>query len=181
MLLLRSMLAPAGIAMSLGGVACQGRPHPLPLSDQVAVYRAVLEEEAALLRRDGPHVPLLLVLAAAARSGYGRDTTGAAAPYAHPLDTAVIDALLGARAVTGLCWPVATRRCEGRQRGYGVRLGDIQLEDSTHAAVAALGEVMMAERDNTLLVRSPARAHVWHLRHVEGRWEALPEPPRRGP
>ncbi len=175
------MLAPAGIALSLSGVACQARPRQLSPAEQVAVYRAVLQAEAAVLRRDGPHVPLLLVLAAAARAGYGPDTSGAVDPYAHPIDTAVIDGLLGDRAVAGLCWPVAARRCVGQQRGYGVRLGDIQLEDSTHAAVAARGEVMMAEQDNTLLVRSPARFHVWHLQRVEGRWEAVPEPTRRGP
>jgi hypothetical protein len=166
-------------ALALGAVrpGALTAQQALSVEDQVAIYTSVLQVEAALLGRDGPTLPFLLIPIPVRPGGDTvRMQPGVWARLS--LDSAVVNALLRARVVDGLCWAVAENRCAGEQRGYGARLSQIEAFDDL--AVAGVDvRVVLAERDNAQ-VPDRVFGHVWQFQRRNGRWTAvLPE--RRPP
>jgi hypothetical protein len=149
--------------------ALQAPPHPLPLDQQVAIYSLVIRTHAARFLQRHPAIPLLLVpvLDSAEAQPGRREPAHLQGPA---LDTALVQALLRSGVVSGLCWPIGPQRCEGQQRGYGVRLQRIVSRDSTWAFVGIDIHMMQAERDNAYLVGSEERWLVYPLKRVNGRW-----------
>ncbi len=143
----------------------------LPLDEQVFLYVAAIRANAARIQLDRTRLPLLLVTVAdsvefppGVRSVHHRGSA---------LDSALVQALVDSAVVAGVCHPLGPQRCEGGQRGLGVRLQPIHLIGDATAWVGLYIRVMQAEHDNAYLVDSD-RGQQWRFRRIDGRWQLDP-------